>query len=97
MIIAATQSNSNLIYGGGFIVVGILHFVFRGFYARRGKAIHDARQATAPAATQRFYRSRSEGWYRYSQLLAQRPIHSVRCGGDRGQRLETADMLRSWI
>ena len=67
MIFAATQSNNNLIYGVVLIVVGVLHFVFRGFYARRGKAMHDARQATAPAATQRFYRSRSEGWYYHSQ------------------------------
>jgi hypothetical protein len=67
LTIAATHSTSGVIYGVALIVIGILHFVFRGFYARRGKAFHDARQATAPAATQRFYRSHSEGWYRRSQ------------------------------
>lgn len=65
--IAAAHSSSGVIYGVALIVIGILHFFFRGFYARRGKAIHDARQATATAATQRFYRSHSEGWYRRSQ------------------------------
>lgn len=65
--IAATHSTSGVTYGAALIVIGILHFFFRGYYARRGKAIHDARQATAPAATQRFYRSHSEGWYRRSQ------------------------------
>jgi hypothetical protein len=67
MSIAATQSNHNVVYGVVLIVFGILHFIFRGYYARRGQAIHDARQATAPAPTQRFYRSHNQGWYRRSQ------------------------------
>jgi len=67
MSIAATQSTSNVIYGVVLIALGVLHFLFRGYYARRVQAIHDARQATAPAVTQRFYRSHSAGCYRHSQ------------------------------
>ena len=67
MSIAASRSTGNVIYGVVLIVLGVIHFAFRGYYARRVHAIHDARQATAPAATQRFYRNHGEGWYRRSQ------------------------------
>ncbi|HEX3617762.1 MAG TPA: hypothetical protein VHU61_14575 [Solirubrobacteraceae bacterium] len=67
MVIAATQSKSGLIYGIALIVLGFIHFVFREFYARRTHAYHDARQATAPDVTRRFYRNHSDGWYLRSQ------------------------------
>ena len=31
-----------------FILIGVLHLAFRGFYARRSAAIETARQETAP-------------------------------------------------
>jgi hypothetical protein len=67
MVIAAAHSHSNVIWGVVLIALGIVHFIFRGFYARRSQAIHDARQATAPRITQGLYRNHSDSWYMRSQ------------------------------
>jgi hypothetical protein len=70
MIIAATHSHNGAIYGAVLIALGIVHFVFREFFARRSQAFHDARQATAPSPTRRFYRNHDASWYRHSQYWA---------------------------
>lgn len=67
MLIAATQSHSAVIWGATLIVLGIVHFFFREFYARRDHAMHDARQATAPRMTRGLYRDHSDSWYLRSQ------------------------------
>jgi hypothetical protein len=67
MLIAATHSHNGIVYGVVLIVLGVVHFMFREFYARRNHAYHDARQATAPDMTRRFYRTHSDGWYMRSQ------------------------------
>ena len=37
------RSHTHVFSGIGLIVLGVLHLTFRRFYARRRKAIHDAR------------------------------------------------------
>jgi hypothetical protein len=46
-ILAASHSHA-LGWGIGLVIVGVLHLVFRGFYARRSAAVETARQDTAP-------------------------------------------------
>jgi predicted aminopeptidase len=48
MTLLATTHSHNLGWGIGFVVVGVLHLAFRGFYSRRSAAIETARQETAP-------------------------------------------------
>jgi uncharacterized membrane protein HdeD (DUF308 family) len=62
-ILAATHHNGSLVWGVILIVVGVLHLVFRRFYARRSQAIHDARQDTAPGFTKAIYRRHSASFY----------------------------------
>jgi hypothetical protein len=50
------------------VVIGVLHVTFRGFYARRAEAFHDARQDTAPTATKQFYRRHESNWYARNTL-----------------------------
>jgi hypothetical protein len=50
--LATTQSHGWGL-GLGFIIVGVLHLAFRGFYARRSAAIETARQDTAPGPFKR--------------------------------------------
>jgi hypothetical protein len=65
LIIAAGElrSHTHVFWGVALIVLGVLHLTFRRFYARRRKAIHDARAETAPAMTGRFYLTHSPAWY----------------------------------
>jgi hypothetical protein len=59
-ILAASSTHRGLIWGIALIVLGVLHLTFRGFYARRAEAFHDARQDTAPKP---LYRRHSSNWY----------------------------------
>jgi len=64
MLLLATATNRHLVWGIVLLVLGVLHLTFRRFYARRAKAIHDARQETAPGVTKSvFYRNHSSGFY----------------------------------
>jgi hypothetical protein len=64
MLLLATATHKNLIWGIVLLAIGVLHLTFRRFYARRAKAIHDARQETAPGVTKSFlYRNHSSGFY----------------------------------
>lgn len=62
--LAATHAhNRGLIWGIVLVVLGVLHLTFRRFYARRAKAVHDARQDTASRAGAPFYRRHGPEWY----------------------------------
>jgi hypothetical protein len=63
MLLIATTTHRGLGWGIALLVLGVLHLCFRRFYARRAKAIHDARQETAPGATKRLYRNHSASFY----------------------------------
>jgi hypothetical protein len=64
MLLLATATNRHLVWGIVLLVLGVLHLTFRRFYARRAKAIHDARQETAPGVTKSvFYRNHSSSFY----------------------------------
>jgi hypothetical protein len=53
MTMLATTHSHGWGLGVVLIVVGVLHLVFRGFYARRSAAIETARQETAPGPLRR--------------------------------------------
>jgi hypothetical protein len=57
------RNHSHVFWGILLIALGVLHLTFRRFYARRRKAIHDARAETAPTMTRRFYMTHSPVWY----------------------------------
>lgn len=61
--LAVVQHHHNVVWGIVLIVIGTLHLIFRRFYVRREKAVHDTRQDTAPAMTRPFYRRHGEQWY----------------------------------
>jgi hypothetical protein len=61
--LAAVHSHRGLLWGIVLVAIGIAHLTFRGFYARRAQAIHDARQDTAPSLTRGFYRRHSAAWW----------------------------------
>jgi hypothetical protein len=63
MLILATATHRHLVWGIVLLAIGVLHLTFRRFYARRARAIHDARQETAPGATKRLYRNHSSSFY----------------------------------
>jgi hypothetical protein len=63
ILAATTAHNRSVVWGIILIVLGVLHLTFRGFYARRAEAFHDARQDTAPAVTSHFYRRHGSSWY----------------------------------
>ena len=63
ILIATTTHHRGLFWGIALVVIGVLHVTFRGFYARRAEAFHDARQDTAPAATKHLYRRHESNWY----------------------------------
>jgi hypothetical protein len=47
ILFAAAQSHRGLGFGIGLVCVGLLHLVFRRYYARRNAAIETARRNTA--------------------------------------------------
>jgi hypothetical protein len=61
--VGEARSHSHVFWGIALIVIGMLHLTFRRFYARRRKAIHDARAETAPGMTQRLYINHGAAWY----------------------------------
>lgn len=61
-LLAAAQ-HRGLLWGVVLVVLGTMHLIFRRFYVRRNKAVHDARQDTAPAITRPFYRRHGARWY----------------------------------
>lgn len=63
MIVAAIHHHRGLGWGIALIVLGVAHLVFRSFYARRSKAVHDARQDTATSVGSHFYRRHGYGFY----------------------------------
>ena len=54
LILAATHRNPSVV-GVMLIVFGVLHFVFRRFYARREAAVQTARRETALAPMRRMW------------------------------------------
>jgi prolipoprotein diacylglyceryltransferase len=46
-LIAAAQSHRGLVFGIGLVCIGLLHLVFRRYYARRNAAVETARRETA--------------------------------------------------
>jgi protein-S-isoprenylcysteine O-methyltransferase Ste14 len=70
ILAATTAHHRGLVWGIILIVLGVLHLTFRGFYARRAQAFHDARQDTAPAATRGFYRRHGSNWYARNTIWA---------------------------
>jgi hypothetical protein len=63
MLMIAAQGHKPLIWGIALVVVGVLHLAFRGFYANRAAAMHEARRQTAPGPTRALYRPRGRGFY----------------------------------
>ncbi len=61
LVLASSHGSPGL--GIVLIAIGLLHLIFRRFYARRAKAIHDARQDTAAGVTKRFYRRHDSSFY----------------------------------
>jgi hypothetical protein len=47
ILIATTHSHSGLVFGIGLVCIGLLHLVFRRYYARRNAAVETARRETA--------------------------------------------------
>jgi hypothetical protein len=47
ILIATTHSHSGLAFGIGLVCIGLLHLVFRRYYARRNAAVETARRETA--------------------------------------------------
>jgi len=66
---ASNGHNGGLIWGIVLLALGVVHLIFRGFYARRAQAIHDARQDTAPTMTRPFYRRHDASWYRTTTII----------------------------
>lgn len=46
-MLATAHEHRGLIYGIGLVCVGLLHLVFRHYYARRNAAVETARRETA--------------------------------------------------
>jgi hypothetical protein len=55
--------HSGLVWGIFLIAAGTMHLVFRQWRARRWKAVHDARQDTAPTFAKSFYRRHDQNFY----------------------------------
>ena len=68
-IIAASKGHGGILFGVILIVLGVLHLTFRRFYGRRWKAVHDAREATAPEMTKPLYRRRDASWYVTAEIF----------------------------
>jgi hypothetical protein len=70
LIATTTHHRGGLIWGIALVLIGVLHITFRGFYARRAEAFHDARQDTAPGPTKHLYRRHESNWYARNTLWA---------------------------
>lgn len=62
-LLAAVHHHRGLAWGIVLVGIGLAHLAFPAFYVRREKAVHDARQDTAPALTRPFYRRHGSTWY----------------------------------
>jgi hypothetical protein len=60
MLATAHHSSGGVIWGIGAIAIGIVHLVFRRYYARRSAAVQRARRDTAPGPFKRFTFGTSE-------------------------------------
>jgi FAD/FMN-containing dehydrogenase len=69
VIVAAIHHHRGLGWGITLIVLGVAHLVFRSFYARRHKAVHDARQDTATSVGSHFYRRHGYGYYARTEIV----------------------------
>jgi peptidoglycan biosynthesis protein MviN/MurJ (putative lipid II flippase) len=54
-VLATTHQHSGLIYGIGLVCIGLLHLVFRRYYARRNAAVETARRETAISPLRRHW------------------------------------------
>jgi peptidoglycan biosynthesis protein MviN/MurJ (putative lipid II flippase) len=52
-LLATAHSHRGLGYGIGLVCIGLLHLVFRRYYARRNAAVETARRETAVAPLRR--------------------------------------------
>jgi hypothetical protein len=54
-LLATAHSHSGLGYGIGLVCIGMLHLIFRRYYARRNAAVETARRQTAIAPLRRHW------------------------------------------
>ncbi len=55
LLLATAHSHRGLGYGIGLVCIGLLHLVFRRYYARRNAAVETARRETAISPLRRHW------------------------------------------